>query len=332
MNITYIFRSKGQERSIERVFDPIMQYMAANGHLVKVSLAKSCKFWPLAMVYNMVKFSIASYLHRERIYHITGDVQYVACWMNPKNTRMTIHDCVTLHNEHTPQWLKRMVYKFWYEKPLRRLRKITCISEATRKDIVQFFPWVDEKLIVIPNSVGTEFMPCPKLFNAEMPMILHIGTRCNKNLERVIEALEGIHCKLLIIGKLNDRQSSLLEKWRINFENRFHITDEEIVAAYQEADIISFPSLFEGFGMPIIEGQAVGRPVLTSDREPMRSVAGEGACLVDPESVESIRNGFIKLIEDSTYRDIVNTAGIKNAKEYDIVAVSDAYASIYNNL
>ena len=84
--------------------------------------------------------------------------------------------------------------------------------------------------------------------------------------------------------------------------------------------------------MPIIEGQAVGRPVLTSDREPLRSVAGEGACLVDPESVESIRNGFIKLIEDSTYRDIVNTAGIKNAKEYDIVAVSDAYASIYNNL
>lgn len=245
---------------------------------------------------------------------------------------MTIHDCVTLHNEHAPKWLKSLVYKFWYERPLRRLRKITCISEATREDLIQFFPWADEKLIVIANPVGTEFIPYPKKLNADMPIILHLGTRENKNLGRVIEAIEGIRCKLLIIGELSNGQKALLKKYRTNYENRVHITDKDILAAYQEADLISFPSLFEGFGMPIIEGQTIGRPVLTSDREPMRSVAGEGALLVDPESVESIRNGFMRLINDIDYCDEITFKGICNAKKYQISQVAMGYENIYKQI
>lgn len=84
--------------------------------------------------------------------------------------------------------------------------------------------------------------------------------------------------------------------------------------------------------MPIIEGQTIGRPVLTSDREPMKSVAGEGACLADPESMESIRRGFVKLIEDASYRDKVNAAGIENAKKYNIKSVTEGFSAIYKKL
>lgn len=332
MNITYIFRVPGKERSIERVFEPIMQNMSTDGHHVKVSFVKSCKLWPLTMVYNMVRYAITSYYHSDRIYHITGDVQYIACWMNPKNTIMTIHDCVTLHNEHTSKWFKILVYRLWYEKPLHRLRQLTCISEATREDLVQFFPWVDEKLTVIDNPVGAEFVSYPKVFNADKPVILHVGTRSNKNLERVIEALDGIHCTLDVIGKLTEEQERLLSLHKIDYQNRFHVSNQEILQAYQYADIISFPSLFEGFGMPIIEGQTIGRPVLTSDREPMKSVVGRGACLVDPESVDSIHQGFVKLIEDSEYRNKVNEAGIENAKKYSIVSIATQYSILFNNL
>lgn len=332
MNITYIFRSPGKEQSIERVFEPIMQKMSADGHCIKVSFAKSSKLWPLAMVYNMVRYAIASYCHSNRIYHITGDVQYIACWMNPKNTIMTIHDCVTLHSEHTSKWFKRLVYWLWYDKPLRRLRHITCISEATRADLVRFFPWVNKKLIVIANPVGTEFVPYSKVFNADKPIILHVGTRSNKNLERVIEALDGIHCTLNVIGKLTDEQKRLLSLHRIDYQNHFHASSQEILHAYRCADIVSFPSLFEGFGMPIIEGQAVGRPVLTSDREPMKSVAGGGALFVDPESVSSIRKGFAKLMQDRAFTENLVRLGLENARKYSSDYITTKYTELYRTI
>ena len=329
MKITYIYRTPGKERSIERVFDPVIKYMSGHGHEVESSFAKSFVIWPLAMVYNMVRYALASYFSKDRVFHITGDVQYVACWMNPKNTVLTVHDCVVLHNPNVSNWYKRFVSKLWYEMPLRRLRKITCISEATRQDLIQFFPWVSEKLRVVPNPVGGEFVFSKKDLNTDCPVILHVGTRSNKNLERVIEALVGVSCKLLIIGVLSNEQSRLLEKHHINYENRFHISDEEIVAAYQEADIISFPSLFEGFGMPIIEGQTVGRPVVTSQIEPMCSVAGSGAVLVDPYSTSSIREGFLKLIKDNDYYSYINGQGQNNAKKYNINAVGERYIGFY---
>lgn len=332
MNITYIFRTPSKERSIERVFDPIMQYVHSHGHCVKTSFAKRSRFWPLAMVYNILRYALISYLHKNNVFHITGDVQYVACLMNPENTILTIHDCVTLHNESIPKWFKWMVYNFWYEKPLRRLHKITCISEATRRDLIHFFPWIQEKLVVVPNPVGSEFQYTPKVFDNTCPTILHIGTRNNKNIERVIESLEGIHCKLLIIGKLSNEQSMLLQKYKINFENRFHISDEEILSAYKNADIVSFPSLFEGFGMPIIEGQTIGRPVLTSQIEPMCSVAGDGAVLVNPESIVSIRSGFKKLIADNDYYESVIKLGRMNSMKYTIESIANNYLNLYKHI
>ena len=100
-------------------------------------------------------------------------------------------------------------------------------------------------------------------------------------------------------GKIN---SSTLEIYRKDIEDmlRFYsiryvykcdLSNQEILDEYMNCDIVSFPSLYEGFGMPIIEGQAVGRVVFTSDLEPMKEIAGDAALLVDPYSIESIRNG-----------------------------------------
>lgn len=327
MKITYIFRAPSKERSIERVFAPIMEQMKADGHDVQISFAKNSKFWPLSMLYNIIRYSILS--RRKGVFHITGDVQYIACLMNKKNTVMTIHDCVTLHNENAPAWFKKMVFKLWYEIPLKRLKYITCISEATRQDLLSYFSCATDKLTVIPNPVGSEFQYTPKEFNRKCPRILHVGTRSNKNLERVIEALDGILCKLVIIGKLTKEQEVLLHKCKIDYINRFHISDADVVAEYQYADIISFPSLFEGFGMPIIEGQTIGRPILTSDRESMKSVAGDGALLVYPESVDAIREGFMHLIDDADFFDSINRAGIINAKQYNIKKIVVGYMRLY---
>jgi glycosyltransferase involved in cell wall biosynthesis len=97
--------------------------------------------------------------------------------------------------------------------------------------------------------------------------------------------------------------------------------------------LISFPSLYEGFGMPILEGQATGRPVLTSASEPMAGVAGAGgARLVDPHSESAIREGFIALIGNPALRERLVAAGLENCQRYALSAVAARYLALYREL
>lgn len=329
MNIIYIFRYPSKERSIERVFDPIMKRMKEMGHEVQADFAYSCRFWPWAMIKNMLHFARLS---RENICHITGDVQYVACFMKPENTVLTIHDLVSLHNEKTPWWFRWLVYWLWYYIPLKRLKYITCISEMTRQDILSYFPWVEDKIQVICDPVGDEFQPTPMPANNIVPQILHIGTRSNKNLCRVIEAMNGLDASLRIVGRLDEKQEAMLNNSNIQYSNAFHLSDEDIVHEYQLCNIVSFPSLFEGFGLPIIEAQAIGRPVVTSNREPMKSVAADGCILVNPESVKSIHEGFKRLLINNNLQQQCIDKGYENAKKYSSVTIASAYEKIYKSM
>jgi glycosyltransferase involved in cell wall biosynthesis len=145
--------------------------------------------------------------------------------------------------------------------------------------------------------------------------------------------LRDIPCLLLIVGQIPEATLLELRGSNIRYENFVRIDHASMIRLYRDADIISFPSTYEGFGMPIIEGQAVGRPVLTSDLEPMRSVAGDGgALLVDPRSVDSIRAGFQSLIHSSALRDRLIDAGRANCRHFTIDAVAAQYMELYRRL
>lgn len=327
MDVTYIFRHPCKERSIERVFEPIMKHMKDFGHNVKSDFAYKCRLWPWAMVKNILHYACLSH---KSICHITGDVQYVACFMKPENTVLTIHDLVLLHGKNTSWWLRKLVYWLWYYIPLKRLSHITCISETTKQDLIDNFPWVKDKLQVICDPVGDEFQPTPMPTGYGKQKVLHIGTRSNKNLLRVIEAMKSIDAELRIIGKLDMEQENALKESGIKYTNAFHLSDEDIVREYQSCNIVSFPSLFEGFGMPIIEAQAIGRPVVTSDREPMRAVSGGAGILVDPENIESIHDGFECLLTDNNLRQECIRKGYENVKQYTSAAIAAQYVKVYN--
>ncbi|MGD9842947.1 MAG: glycosyltransferase, partial [Steroidobacteraceae bacterium] len=157
----------------------------------------------------------------------------------------------------------------------------------------------------------------------------HIGTRDNKNLPRVIVALAGLPVFLVIVGPLNDVQLALLIQHDIGYENYPAPNDTILLSLYESADLISFPSTYEGFGMPILEAQAVGRAVLTSNREPMRSVAGAGAILVDPESVVAMRTGFLSLLNNSVLREQLISDGLHNVRQYTLESVAQQYQQLY---
>lgn len=333
MKIVYIFRPKRSAFSIEKVFETIINSVRNNtNNNVSISKLKPFKIWPLGMLYYIIKFCIISYCNKSCIYHITGDVHYIASFMNPHRTVLTIHDLASLKNPNTPWYSRILCYWMWYYVPLKRLKYITCISNKTKQELLEAFPWIKASITVIPNPVDDSFNYSFKSFNTQKPTILHIGTNSNKNLGRVISSIDGIKSHLRIVGALSDDIIELLHKHNIDYTNVSNLTDEEIIEEYKKADIVSFPSLYEGFGMPILEGQAIGRAVLTSNIEPTCSISGGGACLINPQSIDEIRNGFFYIINDPKYRENLIHIGLRNIAFYRSDKIATEYFNLYKTI
>jgi glycosyltransferase involved in cell wall biosynthesis len=262
--------------------------------------------------------------------HITGDVHYLAFLLRRDRTVLTVHDLGILYRT---AGLRRAVIRFfWFWLPVRCSRVVVAISETTRQALIASVRCNPDKVKVIYNGVSDDFKPSPKGEFPSVPRILHVGTGENKNLLRVAEALRGIRCCLIVIGTLSEAQRRCLVVHEITYENYVNLSGAEIVAAYEKSDLVVFASTFEGFGLPIIEAQAVGRPVITSNIMPMAEVAGDAACLVDPFSVESIRNGISHVIASVDYRNKLVRDGLANVDRFRLSAVSREYENVYREL
>jgi len=264
------------------------------------------------------------------VYHITGDIHFLAWACPPKKTILTIHDCGFLN--HANPFL-RIVYKyFWLNGPVNRVSVVTCVSEATRQDIIKYSSVPPEKVVVVPTIIDERWVKSPKEFNEICPIILQIGTKPNKNVPRLIQALAGFRVKLWVVGELDRVQEALLEKYEIDYENFYNLSFDRLQELYRQCDMVAFCSTFEGFGMPIVEGNSTGRVVLTSNCSSMPEIAGNAAHLIDPFSVASIREGVKRIASDRAYRERLIEAGYENVKRYSAKSVADDYCVVYRKV
>ena len=265
--------------------------------------------------------------------HITGDIHYAILSCNSRNINvLTIHDTVMLRRlkRSNPKfWLLKWI---WYDLPVRKADMITVISESSKQDLIHFTGCDEKRIRVIGNFYDRRFQKSIKTFDKEQPVLLFIGTAENKNLDRLIPALEGVQMKLHIVGHPSLAQTELLKRHKIPNQVSSGLSDEEMTKAYIDCDILVFPSIYEGFGLPILEAQMTGRPVLTSNLSPMKEVAGKGAILVDPYDPRSIRQGILKIIEDSEFREQIVQYGFENVKRFDPDIVVNQYVELYNEL
>ncbi|RII27772.1 MAG: hypothetical protein CXR31_05975 [Geobacter sp.] len=311
--------------SIERLFADIRRNMPA--HIISrvaVSPFTSRGFWK-----RLANVLIAP-LYQSEVNHITGDVNYIALLLDKKRTVLTIHDCVVL--ERLTGIKKSLFFFIWYWLPEKKSSIITVISQSAKSDLLRYIQCEPDKIRVIHNCIPSEFKPCHKLLNTAKPVLLQVGTRYNKNLLRVAEALQGIPCHLRIIGMLDNQQLSALSECHVEFSSVADISDEEIVNEYRQCDMLVFVSTYEGFGMPILEANAVGRPVITGNISSMPEVAGNAACLVDPFDVKSIRSGIVRILNDERYRTELVENGYKNVKRFESQNVAKQYSLIYDEI
>lgn len=320
-----MFRKKtSQFNSIEGVFRTIISQLQDQVTIYTVDMPnEEAKL--LAIFCNLRYAS----QFRNSIVHITGHVNYVALVLGNKCV-LTIHDVGSALNQNRTKGF--IIKLFWFWLPALFVKKITVISQFSKNELIKLVPFSKNKILVIPNAVSKEFQFEPKSFDTENPKILHIGTKDNKNLERAILALTGLSCSLVIIGKLTSEQEKLLLNAKIDYVNKFGIPFSEIIQSYIDCDMLSFVSTYEGFGMPIIEAQAVGRPVMTSNIGAMKEVAGDSACLVDPYDVSAIKAGFERIINDETYRTDLISKGLKNVNRFRVEYIAEQYLKVYRDL
>lgn len=265
------------------------------------------------------------------IYHITGHIHYIALILPKKKTVLTVADLTILR---TRKGLRRFIIKkMFFDWPVKKIKYITAISEATKNQIVQSTNCEREKIRVIEVPLQEIFYSeARKTFNTRCPTILQIGTAPHKNIANLLKALKGVNCRLRIIGKLNGELLNELKINEIEFTNDFDLDDGEIKNEYQTADIVAFCSIYEGFGLPIIEAQAMLTPVVTSNLSPMKEVAGGGAVLVEPEDVWSIKDGILRVINDESLRNNLIAQGLENIKRFESSRVAARYESLYREI
>lgn len=285
-----------------------------------------------ANIFDILKNLWFVYKHRNKkgVNHITGDIHYCILALLGCSSVLTIHDTVSLDFAKGSTLKKTIIKWLWYKLPIKYATKVVCISEETKRKIQPLTKRND--IIVIPDAIDPSFITSLKDQSRVPYDILHIGTKSNKNLERTIQALEKFECKLTIIGRLTSSQISLLENSKLNYCVKSDLTDEELMNEYVYCDIVSFISLFEGFGMPIIEANKIGRPVITSTIPVVREVAGDSAVFVDPYDVNQIENGFSSLFNDQQIRKDCVEKGLKNVTRFDSLVISSQYSQLYNQL
>jgi glycosyltransferase involved in cell wall biosynthesis len=207
------------------------------------------------------------------------------------------------------------------------------VSEATKRAVLKEAPWFPvDKITVIPTVVPQHFKPRKERPENPKPLALQIGLAENKNLKRHAQALEGLNVHLKIIGEPSPQDVAILERHSIDFSWQSKLTDEEMQEAYGTSDFLLFASTLEGFGMPIIEAQMVGLPVITSDVDPMREVAGDGALLCDPMDANSIRTRIEEVTGNREKREALIQRGFVNCHRYAPATSAAMLRALYERL
>ena len=243
------------------------------------------------------------------------------------------------------------------KKVVRNSRRLITVSNFERKNIKNFFNLKTESVQTIYNGVNQSFSikvdpehvaRVKTKYQLPESYMLHIANKDpRKNTKRVLLAFReflkksSLNCKLIILGCNDSDLKIILNDIRAS-EIYDHIvltgyvSDEDLPVIYRLSQLFLFPSLREGFGIPIIEAMACGVPVITSKTSSMPEVAGNAAHLINPHNVEDLCAGMIRILSDETYKNELIRKGLARSKEFSwknmATQVLEIYKNIFNDL
>lgn len=265
---------------------------------------------------------------------------------------VTIHD---LAHEHHPEFsprLEALRMRKLVRWSARRADHIITVSEYSARDIEQIYGVPRSKITVAYQAAAETFRPrdkqscrlhLEKAYGLRSPFLLYVGrVQARKNLVRLVEAFARVRrqhtdLRLVIVGKpdlhyekLLARVDALSLKEAVVFPG--YVSGDELPLFYNAAEMFIFPSLFEGFGLPVMESMASGVPTITSAGSCLAEIAGDGALLVDPMSVDSIAETIARVLENPDLKKQLMERGLRRSASFSTESFAGKILEVYRSL
>ena len=243
---------------------------------------------------------------------------------SPVPVVLTVHDLAVLrHPEAFNRWT-RTYSRTLVPRVVRAAERVIAVSEFTKRELVELLAIPEERIRVIPNAVGSRSSAGGR---AEGDYVLAVGTRePRKNLPRLAQAARLAGLELRVAGPRGWGDADADGE---GVRMLGYVDDEELARLYRGALCVAYPSLYEGFGIPVLEALACGAPVVTSAGTAMAEIADGAAVLVDPRDPEAIAAGIREAIER---RDELSALGPPRAQGFTWQAAAEATAAVYREL
>lgn len=246
---------------------------------------------------------------------------------------VTIHDLTPLLFPYWHSWRNRVTFRRQLPATLRTAARIVAVSEATARDIEHRFPTTAQRLDVVANGVDPIFVPATtsqaeairRSFEAPHGYVLFVGTlEPRKNLRRLLDAWHLVAERLenppllLVAGGRGWRSGGLRRRLQRTPGTRYlgRLPRSRLVEALQGASVFAYPSLYEGFGLPVAEAMACGVPVVTSDRSSLPEVVGDCGVLVNPQHTQELAAALLDLLGDPARRRDLGQRAARRAERF----------------
>jgi mannosyltransferase B len=306
------------------------------------------------LTYTMYNFLTKKLnIRHNLIFGTKSDIYHFFNFTIPKNIKgkviNTIYDTVFISAPETMGDRKELEeYKYGAQKS----DLIITISESAKNDIIKNLGVTEDKIEIVYPGIDLEnysqkyekeeLERIRKKYNLPSEYILYLGTiEPRKNIERIIKAFikykEKVDddLKFVIVGKKGWKYENimkLIESMGTDIIITGYIDEEDKIPIYKLAQFFTFPSLYEGFGMPVLEAMAAGVPVVTSNVSSLPEVAGDAAILVDPLNEDEIFEAYKKIRNDSNYREEMILKGYEQAKRYQWKYSAKKLEEIYDKI
>lgn len=261
------------------------------------------------------------------VHRRTRQVFFSPGYMPPISWRgpliFTIHDLIHLDVAAEASRFKTLYYNHVVRPAIARAQAVLTVSEYSRQRILDWSGAPPEKVVVVGNGVDSAFSPEGLKYDPGYPYVLYVrNTKPHKNVPRLLEAfaqLDVPEVKLMLSGRADEDTRHLALRLgildRVVFAGR--IPEANLPSYYRGAAVVTMPSLYEGFGLPALEGMACGVPVVVSNTTSLPEVVGDAGVLVDPMDPASIAEGLYRALTDTALRADLRERGLIRARRFD---------------
>jgi len=279
------------------------------------------------------------------IYHATYWTRF---WSEVVPSVVMIHDISFVS---FPQGFKKheqWIYAGLIEQVAKRSRHIVTVSEFSKRDMIERWKIPGEKITVTYDGLDDCYRPASgknqEMKGEETPYILYVGNlHPRKNLVRLLKAFvllkeeTKLRHRLKIVGQAAWMFEDIFEAVRrhrleeaVDFTG--YVSQEELIRLYQQATVTVYPSLFEGFGLPVLEAMGCGSPVVTSKTTSIPEVAGEACVLVNPESVEDIAGAMEKVLVSEKLQAELREKGLRQSEKFTWKQMADKTLEVWRSV